>query len=251
MIVTANDGKVETAKSFSMTVNNVPPTPKINGAPTTSPEGTEIHLIGSATDPSTADTKNRFRSSWSVTKNGVPSGSGDTGLFSFTPDDDAPYIVTLKATDKDGGEGTTTASIEVTNVAPAIIGTIAVPSDPVRVGSAVPFSVSFVDPGKADTHTAVWRWNNGGASTGSVTESDGSGSVTDSLIFTAPGIYKVSLTVADKDGDSGTSTATNSIVVYDPSGGFVTGGGWLTSPTGAYTAKPELAGKANFGFVSR
>ncbi len=41
------------------------------------------------------------------------------------------------------------------------------------------------------------------------------------------------------------------IVVYDPNGGFVTGGGWIDSPAGAYTADPSLTGKATFGFVAR
>jgi hypothetical protein len=40
-------------------------------------------------------------------------------------------------------------------------------------------------------------------------------------------------------------------VVYDSSGGFVTGGGWIMSPEGAYFADPSLTGKANFGFVSK
>jgi hypothetical protein len=40
-------------------------------------------------------------------------------------------------------------------------------------------------------------------------------------------------------------------VVYDPSAGFVTGGGWINSPAGAYAADPGLTGKATFGFVSR
>src|SRR5205823_5737072 len=41
------------------------------------------------------------------------------------------------------------------------------------------------------------------------------------------------------------------VVVYDPSAGFVTGGGWIASPAGAYAADPTLTGKANFGFVSK
>jgi hypothetical protein len=41
------------------------------------------------------------------------------------------------------------------------------------------------------------------------------------------------------------------VVVYDPSGGFVTGGGWIDSPAGAYVADPDLTGRANFGFVSK
>ena len=41
------------------------------------------------------------------------------------------------------------------------------------------------------------------------------------------------------------------LVVYDPAGGFVTGGGWVSSPAGAYVANPMLTGQANFGFVSK
>jgi hypothetical protein len=52
------------------------------------------------------------------------------------------------------------------------------------------------------------------------------------------------------------ATGTNPIqcaflAVYDPSAGFVTGGGWINSPAGAYSADPSLIGKANFGFVSK
>jgi hypothetical protein len=33
--------------------------------------------------------------------------------------------------------------------------------------------------------------------------------------------------------------------------GFVSGGGWINSPAGAYRAVPTLAGRANFGFVAK
>ena len=62
------------------------------------------------------------------------------------------------------------------------------------------------------------------------------------------------LTVTDKDGGSGTANTVGGlparIVIYDPSAGFVTGGGWINSPAGAYPANPN-AGKASFGFVSK
>jgi hypothetical protein len=32
-------------------------------------------------------------------------------------------------------------------------------------------------------------------------------------------------------------------VIYDPSGGFVTGGGWINSPLNAYAADPTLTAK--------
>ena len=40
-------------------------------------------------------------------------------------------------------------------------------------------------------------------------------------------------------------------VVFDPGGGFVTGGGWIDSPAGAYKTDTSLSGKATFGFVSK
>lgn len=41
------------------------------------------------------------------------------------------------------------------------------------------------------------------------------------------------------------------VAVFDPDGGFVTGGGWIDSPAGAYVNDPSLTGKATFGFVSK
>jgi len=41
------------------------------------------------------------------------------------------------------------------------------------------------------------------------------------------------------------------LAVYDPDGGFVTGGRWIMSQEGAYADDPSLTGKANFGFVSK
>lgn len=56
--------------------------------------------------------------------------------------------------------------------------------------------------------------------------------------------------MTDKDGGVGQSVY-QFVVMYDPAGGFVTGGGWITSPAGAYAANPALTGKATFGFESK
>ena len=58
------------------------------------------------------------------------------------------------------------------------------------------------------------------------------------------------MTVTDDDGGIATSDF-QYVVVYDPAAGFVTGGGWITSPAGAYVADATLTGKATFGFVSK
>jgi hypothetical protein len=70
-------------------------------------------------------------------------------------------------------------------------------------------------------------------------------------VFDSTGIYTVSITVTDKDGESDSESASEYIVIYDPTGGFVTGGGWIDSPEGAYVDVPSMTGKANFGFVSK
>jgi len=61
------------------------------------------------------------------------------------------------------------------------------------------------------------------------------------------GITNLKLTVSDGLANDSDSTM---IVVYDPSGGFVTGGGWIISPIGALLDS-EATGKANFGFVAK
>ena len=68
-------------------------------------------------------------------------------------------------------------------------------------------------------------------------------------------MYLVSLTVNNTCGGTGSTNTvgdlTAMVVVYDPEGGFVTGGGWIDSPLGAYTPNPNLTGKASFGFNSK
>ena len=58
------------------------------------------------------------------------------------------------------------------------------------------------------------------------------------------------VTITDVAGESAQATY-QFIVIYDPNGGFVTGGGWINSPAGAHTLNSSLTGKATFGFVSK
>lgn len=140
------------------------------------------------------------------------------------------------------------ASLSAHNVAP-VIHTISGPSSPVPVGTSTTISASFGDVGVLDTHSCSISWDVEVAA-GAVTESGGSGSCSGSRTYTAAGVYTVTVTVTDDDGGSGASIF-QYIVVYDPNAGFVTGGGWIDSPAGAYAADITLSGKANFGFVSK
>jgi len=64
-----------------------------------------------------------------------------------------------------------------------------------------------------------------------------------------PGIYDVCLTVNDGTVDSDPDCTI--VVVYDPSAGFVTGGGWIDSPVNADYQYMQTGGKATFGFVAK
>ncbi|HEX9896507.1 MAG TPA: 6-bladed beta-propeller [Dehalococcoidales bacterium] len=68
--------------------------------------------------------------------------------------------------------------------------------------------------------------------------------------YLSPGVYTIRIVVTDGCGRMGEASY-QYIVIYNPDGGFVTGGGWIDSPAGAYSANQTLTGKASFGFVSK
>jgi Tol biopolymer transport system component len=121
----------------------------------------------------------------------------------------------------------------------------------VRVGVPVTFTASFTDPDPGDLHTATWQWDRDGAApqTGTVTSLDSTtGQVRDTHTYTVPGLYTVILAVTDAAGEKA-ELSYQYVVVYDPRAGSITGDGWITSPAGAYLAKPTVSGKATFSFT--
>lgn len=355
--ITADDGHGGIdSKPFELRVNNVPPTPAPSCA-STAVEGTAIACTATATDPSPVDTAADFTFGWTVTKNGAPYGSGSGTTFTFTPDDNADYALTLKATDKDGGTatappwliavsnaapgdvqvtptsavinenqtvsvsgsftdpgvrdthkvtiawgdgspdttvdlaagvlafgpvshqylddmptdtasdqyritvtvrdndgatGTGGTTVTVNNLPPAIVDLVG-PASPLPLGSATANVIAaFTDAGTLDTHTCTFSW---GDSTSSAVAAAGigNGSCSATHTYGTVGVYTVGVTVTDDDTGRANSTF-QYVVVYDPSGGFVTGGGWINSPAGACaltTACQGATGQANFGFVSK
>ncbi len=183
---------------------------------------------------------------------------------SYDPDGDAltitqspagPYSlgttdVILTVTDSKGASSECYAKVTVNNPVPTVTINSPASGSVYAVGMPVNFTGSFTDnPG---THTATWMFD---ALTQAGTVNEMTGAVSASYSFTTAGVYKVKLTVNDSCGGTGTATTVGGfdalVVIYDPNGGFVTGGGWITSPPGAYTPNPALTGKANFGFVSK
>jgi hypothetical protein len=68
--------------------------------------------------------------------------------------------------------------------------------------------------------------------------------------FAQAGVHEVCVDGTDAASNTGPVECIL-VAVYDPTAGFVTGGGWFDSPQGAYTPDPLLTGKATFGFVSK
>jgi hypothetical protein len=152
----------------------------------------------------------------------------------------------------DGLHHTALATLDMGISAPPVIADVTADATPVQVGSPVTASATFTDADDANAHTAAWHWGDGATSSGVVDQADNT--VAGSHVYDEPGVYTVSIDVTDPDADSSESTASGEyqyVVVYDPTGGFVTGGGWIHSPAGAYLADPGLSGKANFGFEAK
>ena len=146
------------------------------------------------------------------------------------------------------------ANVAVSNVAP-VMGDITVDESVVAVNNTVSLSANFTDANLQDTHTATINWGDGSdaapdVTPATVTESQGSGSISGNHVYNATGLYTVTVSVTDNHSMTGTGTFSY-VVVYDPSAGFVTGGGTIDSPPGAYSADPLLSGKANFGFNAK
>ncbi|MEV6983695.1 Ig-like domain-containing protein [Sphaerisporangium sp. NPDC051017] len=236
---TASDGKEEAAPAtatITVTPANHPPSVSIK-APGSADEGATVELTAPATDPD----GDKLTWKWSSDV-GTLSGDGDTVKLTVS---DGPADAHITVEVSDGREKATgTATVHVNNVAPKV-GEVSTPLAPQAVGTEIELSVRFTDPGD-DTHTCSVNWNDGSTSPGTVADATCRAKHT----YAKAGIYHPTVTVTDDDGGAGTATA-QAVVVYDPSAGFVTGGGWINSPAGAYKADPALTGKANFGFVSK
>jgi len=133
----------------------------------------------------------------------------------------------------------------VVNTGP-VINSITGPSGPISKGNSTGITVNFSDTGVlADVVSIDWD--------DLTTDTSAAGATspfTKNHTYANAGVYTVTVTV--KDGCNLMDTEIfQYIVVYDPQGGFVTGGGFIISPAGAYVADPTLTGRANFGFVSK
>jgi HYR domain/PKD domain len=161
------------------------------------------------------------------------------------------YTVTITCTDGSGNSSSRDVAVIVAhNITGPTTGAA------FKIGTAVNFKGTFWDqPGR--THTAQWVFDDTLSTSGRVIEPSGTtlGTVTGSYTFTTPGVYRVKMKVTDNMGvTSWVDTAGDLeeiVVVYDPSGGYTIGGGFISTSAGSYPADPSKTGKLSFGFNSK
>ena len=213
------------------------------GGTFTTTEGTPV--TASATVPSTATL------SWTAEPVSADPGAdclvidGGTATPTFVCDDDGDFRLTVTAT-LGGRSQSAVAPLRVDNANPTITAAT-LSSTLVAVGSPVTLTASYGDAGTNDTHTCVVDWGDGSLPQSGTASA---GRCTATRPAPTVGVNQVTVTVTDDDGGFDTAT-TDFLVVYDPTGGFVTGGGHISVPAGSLSTDPAASGRANFGFNSK
>jgi len=215
--ITATDGHGGTTPvMFTVSFTPVSPTVTIVGAPSSGPEGNSITLSAKATSASAADQTVGFNYSWTVNKNNsaTPTAPVTGSTFTFAPDDEGSFAVTLTAVDDGGNGASVTATITGTNVDPkaslsfTYSGLVLLPLTPII------FDGGFTDAGALDTHTSKLDYGDGSPVDTTNYGASGQGDTPDTYAFAAPGTYTVTYTV--KDDDNGSSVATVQVTVQTP-----------------------------------
>ncbi|MBC6369073.1 HYR domain-containing protein, partial [Algoriphagus sp. AK58] len=154
--------------------------------------------------------------------------------------------VTYTAEDIHGNVQTSSFDVTVTNNAPSNL-VITAPIIPQAIGTVVDVSATFVDE---NIRYATWTAFDGNTVTKSE-RIDATGASTAYSFTSLPaGVYTIILEVEDHCGLKA-SQQFEFVTVYDPNGGFVTGGGWIYSKPGDLRTNPIAEGRANFGFVAK
>jgi hypothetical protein len=85
------------------------------------------------------------------------------------------------------------------------------PINSVLPNTPVDAVATFTDPDVSDIHTATWNWGDENSTTGNVTESNGTGTITGGHSYSSPGTYTITLTLAD---GTDSVTVNTSVVIF-------------------------------------
>jgi len=155
--------------------------------------------------------------------------------------------VTYTATDAAGNKTTSSFTVTVENATP-VLSPVTGPAAPVQVGTPVTLSANYTDNNLA---SGTFTFSTDGVNYSNpqpATIADGKVSGTVKL---PTGVYNVKLVVTDACGVTAEIIYGGFVVIYDPNGGFVTGGGWIYSNPGSMPSNTLAEGKATFGFNAK
>ena len=186
--VTDDDGGQD-VDTIRVLVTNVAPSVDA-GDTIVGDEGGVVTATSSFGDPGALDT-HTATIQWGdgATSTGVVNATAGTVTGTHIYSDDGVHVVTVEVCDDHGACGSDSASAQIANVAP----TVDAGDDLTAVeGGPVVVTSSSTDPGTGDTHVTVVDWGDGTATAGGVAHS-----------YADNGIYTVTVTVTDDDGDSG------------------------------------------------
>jgi hypothetical protein len=237
-------------EEITVTVNNVAPTatPSFD---TSVPEGTSFNLsLINPSDPSTADVAAGFEYAFDCGDGAGYSSFNSTNSRSCSTSNVGSPNVGAKIRDKDGDETLYTGTVSVTDISPQIT---SLSVSPALVALNEPATVTVVFSGYSGDLNTLRIFCDASSSTATHTVTADPGTVSRTCSYTAAGLYRVKVEVQDND-DVGTDDEETFqyVVVYDPSAGFVTGGGWITYAGAACPVLcGEVAGRGDFGFVAR
>ncbi len=186
--------------------------PTVNaGGPYSTPEGGSVTVSASGSDPN----GDSLTYAWDLDNNGSFETSGQSVSFSASLlDGPSSYTVKVRATDLGGLSAESSATVNVTNVAPTVSASFGASSVSCGANNAT-LNVNFTDPATADTQTALISWGDGNTQTVNPANSPFSRSHT----YAAAGSYTATVTVTDDDG--GVGTTTTSVAVKFNTSGFL------------------------------
>jgi len=207
--VTDKDGASH-SDTVTITVVNRPPVAQAGG-PYSTPEGSSVTLSGSASSDPDGDA---LTYAWDLDLDGsYDNASGPTANF-FGVDGPSTHTVGLRVCDTIGDCTTTTATVNVVNVAPVVT---AEADQTVFRNAPVPVTGTWTDPAEAADNQYTWEWDLDGNGSFEVSGASSYGmTVAQTTSFGALGTYTLTFRVTDKDGASHSDTVTITVVNRPP-----------------------------------
>ena len=209
------------------------------GGPYTGTEGGTVTLHATASDPDSDPIVTSWSFQTTASRPGTVCTPGATNTLSPTIscNDDAVVTATLSVTDPFHPAVTSSAQITIGNAAP-VVGTLTAPTGQIPLATTVNISAPFTDAGTNDTHTATVDWGDTTSSDATITETNGSGTLTASHQYSTPGLYTATVTL--HDDDSGLTTASAVLQMNGPP--VANAGGPYSTPEGTAA---QLTGTAS------